>query len=122
LNLRMATQGLTEGTFFGGNTAARRYLETALKLAQASTDPKVTALLPTIRTQLSLFEEVAQRVGGFRSFFGGGPFGSPFGMDLDFDDLDGDDDDFDDDEDFVPSPAPAPAPRRAKKRAPRKRR
>jgi tetratricopeptide (TPR) repeat protein len=123
LNVRKGMLELPKGTFFGNGVGpAQRHLETALKLAEASTDPKETALLPTIRTQLSLLKEMSERLGGLGGFFGG-PFGpSPFGG-LDFDDFDDfgldDDEDFDD-EDFFPSPAPAR--RRAKKRASRKKR
>jgi tetratricopeptide (TPR) repeat protein len=77
-------------------TGARRHLETALKLAESSTDPKVTALLPMIRERLSLLDEVQQAMGHFGSPFGGMPFGPGPGPDF----YDMFDDDFDDEDDF----------------------
>ena len=45
---------------------AQRYLETALKLAEASTDPKDTALLPEIRERLGMLEELERAHGPLR--------------------------------------------------------
>jgi hypothetical protein len=95
----------------------RQHLETALKIAEASTDPKVTALLPEIRRMLGSFTEVADMFDHFASF-GGGPFGPGFLDMLDFDpDDEFDDDEFDDDDPFVldggPSSFPFPAPARS---------
>jgi hypothetical protein len=121
LNMRMAMVEIPKKkSFFGGGGQAQRYLETALKLAEASTDPKETALLEPIRTQLSLLKEISERIGGLGGFFGS-PFGPPGFEDLDFDDFDLDDEDDDDDDGwFTPKPAPARRPR--KKRSSRKKR
>ena len=63
------------------HTARRiRHLEKALKLAEASNDPKETALLPPIKETLTLIKEMRERVG--RMPFGPSPFGF---MDGDFD-------------------------------------
>jgi hypothetical protein len=129
LNLRAAALEMGNQSFLarGGSAGARRYLETAQKLAEASTDPSVTAMLPQIRTQLGILAELDQRMGRFGGFLGGGlPFPPPFLDDLDFDDDDLDDEDLDEEgwADEEPEPGPQPAPRRRakKKRAPRKRR
>jgi hypothetical protein len=95
----------------------RQHLETALKLAEASTNPKVTALLPEIRRMLGSFNEVSDMFDHFASF-GGGPFGPSFLDMLDFDpDDEFDDEEFDDDDPFVldagPPPFPFPAPERS---------
>ncbi len=111
LNLHAGEVELIKGKVFGGTQTAQKYMETALKLAEASTDPKVTALLPAIRTQLGMLGELTERFGRFGFPFGGGPFGPSFFENLDFeddyDDDDFDDDDFDDDEDRIPVPIPA---------------
>jgi hypothetical protein len=77
LNFRAALAELNEETFFGGSKSARRHLEIALRLAEASTDPKVTALLDNIRGVLGMFNEFSERSGIFSALFGGGPFSSP---------------------------------------------
>ncbi len=123
LNLDAGEVELTKGKHLvGGARTAQHYLETALKLAEASTDPKVTALLPVIRSQLGVLGEITERFGRFGFPFGGDPFGTSFIDTSDFeDDFDDEDDELDDfdDEDRVPVPAP---PRRApKKRGSRKR-
>jgi hypothetical protein len=99
---------------------ARPYLEKALKLAEASTEPKETELLPQIKDALTMLNEMSKR-SMFSPFSGEGPFSMPF-MDFDdFDDDDDDDDEYDDDDDFDPRPFPLPAPRRpANKKASRK--
>jgi hypothetical protein len=109
-----------KGQFFGGVQKAQRYLETALKLAEASTDPKVNGLLPDIRKHLGILGELSDRFGRFGFPFGGGPFGPAFGDDLDFEDDDDDFDDYDEDDDDGPVFGGFPAPRPAPKRAPSK--
>jgi tetratricopeptide (TPR) repeat protein len=114
LNLHAGEVELIKGKIIGGTQTAQKYLETALKLAEASTDPKVTALLPAIRTQLGMLGELSERFGRFGFPFGGGPsFFENLDFDDDFDDDDFDDDDFDD-EDRIPVPIPT-------RRAPKKR-
>jgi tetratricopeptide (TPR) repeat protein len=123
LNLFMGSLELSKGRFLGGNTSARRHLETALRLAEASTDPKVTAHLPKIRAQFSMLDEMMQRTRMFGSFFGGGPVGPSSFDGLDFDDFDLDDEEFeDDDEEFVPAPSPRATRTRGPKRSSRKKR
>ena len=118
LNLQAGEVELIRGKFFGGTQTAQKYMETALKLAEASTDPKVTGLLPAIRTQLGMLGEITERFGRFGFPFGGGPFGPESFDDFDDDDDEFDDDEFDDDEDHIP--VPVPTPRAPKKRAARK--
>jgi hypothetical protein len=103
---------------FGGIPyRAKQHLEDALKLAEASTDPKVTALLPMIRERLGSLEEVAQAMDRFGPPPGGMPFGpGPSFLDMmdyyDEDDFDDEDDfyedDSDDDEPFTLDFGPAP--------------
>ncbi len=67
-----------ESVVFGKAPAGpRKHLEAALKLAEASTDPKETALLPIIRERLGSLSEVSEAMDRFGPFgpFGGGPFG-----------------------------------------------
>ncbi len=52
-----------------------------MKLAEASTDPKETALLPIIRERLGSLSEVSEAMDRFGPF-GGGPFGPGFGRRL----------------------------------------
>jgi hypothetical protein len=105
-------------------------LEKALKLAEASTDPKATALLPAIKATLTAFNEIGRRGLGY-----GAGWMDPAYMDDDDefagdDDWyeDGDDDEDDDDDDdwyFGPAPAQAPvppSPRKMKKKKSRKKR
>jgi tetratricopeptide (TPR) repeat protein len=126
LHLHSGMMGLAKGviTGSGGVAEARRHLETALKLAEASTDPKTTALLPEIRSQVSLLDEITGRLGPLGAFFGGGPFAPPFLDGLGFPDFDDEDDEgwFDEDEDEDEPRAPRSAPPGRKKRTPRKRR
>src|SRR5262249_7763832 len=101
------------------------HLETALKLAEASTDPKVTALLPAIRERLSMLDEVQQAMHHFGSPFGGLPFGPGPGPDFYdmFDDLDEDDDFFEDDDEGDDGPFTldlAPPPSRGGRPGPKK--
>ena len=82
---------------------ARRYLEKALKLAEASTKADDTRLIPRIKQQITVLSELTSGPLGFLGGFGGSPFGGavpvddghvrPFDVD---DDDDDDDDDFDD--------------------------
>jgi hypothetical protein len=122
LNFRASTLEMGKGPFSFGSYQARQYLDTALKLAEASTDPKETALVPPIKKALTLMNETDRMPLGFPAF-GGGRDGFPFGGFADFfDDWDDDDDD-DDDDDFGPRPASSarPAPK-ARKPNGRKRR
>ncbi len=116
---------LIKGQFFGGIQTAQRVLETALKLAEASTDPKVNALLPDIRKHLGMLGEITERFGRIRRCpFGGGPFGPAFLDDLDFEDDDDYDDEYDDESTTMttgPSSGVFPDPGPAPKRAPSKR-
>ena len=106
------------GFLFGRSCASepRRHLETAPALAEASTDPKDTALVPAIRERLGRLDEIEQAAGRF-----GFPFGPGSGPDFfdDFDDFDEYDDWMDDDgwdaEEEPPAPGPAPRPRRPAK-------
>jgi tetratricopeptide (TPR) repeat protein len=119
LNFRAGLIEMSKGPYHMGDKGARPYLETALKLAEASTEPKETELLPQIKDVLTMLNEVSKR-SAFSSFFGEGPFSMPF---MDFDD-DDDDDDFDDNDEydeFGPNPFSLPVPRQpAKKKATRK--
>jgi tetratricopeptide (TPR) repeat protein len=100
----------TERGFFGfGGTPARKYLETAMKLAEASTEPDETALLPQIKSALTLLNEMGSGLMGFPAF-GNGPPGFPFPGPLD-EFLDYFDDDFDDDDDDDDDPGPSPSAR-----------
>jgi tetratricopeptide (TPR) repeat protein len=119
------------GAMFGAiPPGVRQHTETALKLAEASNDPKVTALLPMIRQRLGSLDEVSEAMGRFG--FGGGPFGpgpggGPPGLDFlemlgaidEWDDDDLDEDEFDDDEPFTLDGGPAPrrAPSRGQSRS-----
>jgi hypothetical protein len=129
LNFRAGLLETGRGPFNFGGPSARNYLETARKLAESSTEPKETALLPQIESALTLLNEMSSRSIGFPSF-GNGPPGFPFpGPGDDFfeffdDDFDDDDDDDDDDEkEWSPRPPPKPrAPQRPKKPKPSKKR
>ncbi len=136
LNFRAGLLELEKGRLPFASPKARQYLETALKLAQASTMPREAALLPPIQSALTLVNEMTAGPMGMPAFgdagfpfpfsFPGGGFG-PFGFPDDFDDdaWDEDDDDDDDDDGFFPdwSPSPRPsAPRKTGKRKPRKKR
>jgi tetratricopeptide (TPR) repeat protein len=93
--------------------AVRRHFETALKLAESSSDPKDAALLPEIRERLSMLEEVQEAMDRY-----GPPFGDmPFGPEDLYDMLDDEawDDDLEDEFDDAPSPpARLPAPKKPK--------
>jgi hypothetical protein len=123
LNLAAGILEIEKGNLSFAKSKARKHLEAALNLAQASTDPKETALLPTIKNALTLINEISASPFGPTAFGGGGfPFafpggGFPFGFDDDFDD----DDDDDDDDDgplpsWIPLPMPARKPRKPKSR------
>jgi tetratricopeptide (TPR) repeat protein len=124
LNMRAADVEMTKGQGFAGTRSAQRYLETALKLAEASTDPKVTELLPVIRKHLGVISELTERMGPFGFPFGGGmPFGPDFLDALDFEDDDEYDDEFDGDDDgpvFGRFPSPRPAPKGASSKGKKK--
>ena len=117
-----------KASFKLGSDKARGHLETARKLAEASTEPKEIALLPKIKNALTLLNEISARSRGLPSF-GNGSSGFPFpGPGDDFfefidDDFDDDEDDFDDDEDSGPSTSWMPSsPSKPKKRKKRKKR
>jgi tetratricopeptide (TPR) repeat protein len=117
LNFRAGLIEMSKGPYHMGDKGARPYLEKALKLAEASSEPKETELLPEIKDVLTMLNEMSKS-SMFSPFFGEGPFSMPF---MDFDDDDDDDYDDDDDDDFDPNPFPLPAPRQpAKKKAARK--
>ena len=50
---------MANGTLNSGGETARSYLEKALKLAEASTVPKETALLPQIKAALTMLNEMS---------------------------------------------------------------
>ncbi len=119
LNFQAGLLETGRGPFNFGGLTARNHLEKARKLAESSTDPKETALLPQIESALTLLNEMSSRSMAFPAF-GNGPRGFPFpgpGDDFfDFFDDDFDDDDDDDGDDSDPSPFPKPrVPRRPKK-------
>jgi len=130
LNLRAGLLGMADATLNARGETARSYLEKALKLAEASTVPKDTALLKEIKAALTMLNEVSER--RFRHFgFDDGPFPFPipreddeFGEFFD-DDFDEDDDEFDDDDDdgfgWRPAAIPSPPPRAKKQKSRRKR-
>jgi hypothetical protein len=118
LNFRAALLETGKGFFSLGSFRARQYLETALKLAQASTDPKENALVTPIKKSLTLLSEMEKLPLGLPSF-GGGSSGFPFAGFADFfDDFDDDDDDDDDGDgdDFYRRPASIPRPARGTKK------
>ncbi len=130
LNMQAGLLELAKGPFSGGIQRALDHLETARKLAESSSDPKSTAMLPRIRSALTLIKEMTLGRSAFGPF-GGGPMGFPFGGSIDDFDMFGlgDDDDDDDDEaiddDFdggAPPGGPFPRPRPTGKSKPRKRR
>jgi tetratricopeptide (TPR) repeat protein len=103
---------------------AKHHLDKALSLAEASSRPAETRLIPMIKQVSSLISEVTSSpfdsffsgFGGFRSSGGGPGFAMNFRDDDDFDDDDFDDDDFDDDGPWFGSDLPGPgASGRAKK-------
>lgn len=113
---------------------AREHLDTALKLAEASTDPRVRALLPEIQRSRSAMESIQSIFERFAGPFGGpmpgGGFpgmGDPFDDFFDEDEDDYENDDYDEDEmdsepgtPFFFDAGPSPAPKKgsaAKKKA-----
>jgi hypothetical protein len=104
LNFQAGILAIAGGPFTFGGNAARTHLEKAVKLAEASTNPMETSLLPTIKNALTTLNEMRSGPMGLPAF-GGGPFPLPWpGPEDDFfddDAFDDDDDDWDDD-DFVP--------------------
>ncbi len=97
-------------------------METALKLAEASTDPQVTALLPMIRKRLGSLDEVEGAMGRFGSGSAGrrsarasshADRNARRARHDEFDDDDYHEDDFDDDEPFTFDVAAPPGRRRA---------
>jgi hypothetical protein len=128
LNFRAGLLETGRGPFNFGGLSARKHLETARKLAESSTEPRETSLLPQIESALTLLNEMSSRSIGFPAF-GNGPSGFPFpGPGDDFfdffdDDFDDEDDDDDDDDKSSPKPSASPrAPRRPKKTKPSKKR
>ena len=129
LNMQAGLLELGKGPFSGGIQRALAHLETARKLAESSTDPKSTAMLPRIRSALTLIKEMTSGRLPFGPF-GGGPMGFPFPGSIDDFDIfglgdDDDDDEVFDDDDFdgdAPSGSPLPQPRAPGKSKPKKRR
>jgi tetratricopeptide (TPR) repeat protein len=123
LNFRAATLETGKALFGFGNPRTRKYLDTALKLAEASTDPNETALVSPIKKALTFLNETDKMPLGFRSF-GAGSAGFPFGGFADyFDDWDDDNDEDDDeyyDDDYEPPQSqrarPTSQARKAKRR------
>jgi hypothetical protein len=107
-------------TLFGGRipASAREHLETALRLAEASTDPKIAALLPGIRERLGMLDEVQNATDHFGFPFGGPPFGPEDDYYDMFDDEFDDDDEFDEDDEDEDRPFRldfGPPPRRGRR-------
>jgi hypothetical protein len=75
LNLRAGVVEWSRRSMFGLGASGRRYLENALKLAEASTDPRVTARLEEIRAFLSVVHELTEQFCGVPPFFS--PFSRP---------------------------------------------
>jgi tetratricopeptide (TPR) repeat protein len=99
--------------------AAKKLLEKALELAEASTVATETALLPSIKSTLTMINELGSGPG--RSPFGSAPFGFP-GADFDpFEFLDLDFEDDRDDDDYDPAPRIFPRPKPKVKKKPKKR-
>jgi hypothetical protein len=100
--------------------SAKMHLEKALKLAEASAVPAETALLPEIKSALTLINELSSRHVDLP--FGGGPFGFP---DADLDPFEFfDADDFEEgsiDDGFVPAPRSIPRRKPRVKKKPKKR-
>ena len=109
LNFRAGLLETGRGLLDFGSTKARKYLEAARTLAEASTEPDETALLPQIKSTLTLLNEMGAGRMGFPSF-GDGPPGFPFPGPIDqfFDFFDDEFDDDDDDDDLGPSPSARP--------------
>jgi len=126
LNFRAGVLVLAKRTPKTRGEEARKYLLTALKLAEASTVPKETALLTPIKAALTFLNETSRRSFGYSSF-GEGPVPIPDGNgDFDEffdDDFDEDEDDFLDDDDFewMPAAVPSPPPQAKKRKSRRKR-
>jgi hypothetical protein len=114
LNFRAGLLETGRGLLDFGGSKARNYLETARALAEASTEPDETALLPQIKSTLTLLNEMGAGRMGFPAF-GNGPPGFPFPGSMeqffDFFDDEFDDDEFDDDDDDDPGPSPSARPR-----------
>jgi hypothetical protein len=119
LNLRAAALETGKGLF--GGYRARQYLHSALKLAEASTDPKETALVVSIKKALTLANEIDKMPIGFPSFRDRRP-DMPFGAFTDFFE-DWDEDEEDDDDEFEPRPASSRrrAPKTKKPNGPKRR-
>jgi hypothetical protein len=115
LNFRAGLLETAIDPFNIGSAKAREYLEAARKMAESSTEPQETALLPQIKSALTLLNEISSGRSGF-SPFGDSLPGFPF-ADPDFFNFFDDDDDGDDDHDNVPSTPPRPrGPGKAKTR------
>ena len=107
---------------------ALEHLETALKLAEASSVASETELVPSIKQTLTMIKEFNTRL-GLGIFGGGGPFSFPGSDDESFDFFNDDafGDGFDDDRDFddhrfdrdprsIPSSGPTPKKKKARKK------
>jgi hypothetical protein len=96
------------------NPAAKTHLEKAMRLAEGSTVPTDTALLPEIKSSLTMINELDSA----GSRFSHGPFGFPGG---DFDPFelfaadDFDEESFDDGFEFAPRTIPRAKPKAKKK-------
>ena len=119
LNFKAAAFETGKGLF--GGYRARQYLDTALKLAEASTEPKETALVVSIKKALTLLNEMDRLPIGFPSFRDRGP-DVPSGAFADFFE-DWDEDCEDDDDEFEPRPASSRrrAPKTKKPNGPKRR-
>jgi tetratricopeptide (TPR) repeat protein len=116
LNLQAGMRAAADSTPPFIIPAARTYVEKALKLAEASTTPAETALLPGIKSALTLINELSRARGGHP--FADGPFGFPMDEDDPFEFFDDDDfgyDPFDDECESAPRSTARPRPKKKKK-------
>lgn len=127
-----ASLEIEKGPFRMRPEVVRRHLDTALKLAEGSSNPEYARLVPRIKQQITVLSELTSGPLGFLGGFSGLPFGGggpPMFGPFDDDDVDDVDDDFDEDDDFddpvpffgrslprPPSPGkkPKPKPKRRK--------
>jgi tetratricopeptide (TPR) repeat protein len=118
LNFRAGLIEPARGLLQFGSGKALGYLETARKLAETSSDPQETEMLPAIQNALTLLNEMGMGPMGLPSF-GDGPSRSPFPPALDqfFEFFDDDFDDDDDDDTAPPRPAQPRSPSGPKKKS-----
>jgi hypothetical protein len=116
LHLMAGVLEMDKGPFRCLTHVAKEHLDKALSLAEASSRPADTRLVPRIKQVSSVISELtsnpfnpfSSNFGGFRSPGGGPGFPLDLPDDDDFDDDDFDDDDFDDDGPWFGSDIPGP--------------